>query len=95
LSQRHQRQRAALAVIVGPQQQQHVFRRDHNEQRPQDQRENAEHDGPRDRLSLRRRADSLAKGIKRRRSDVAKDHADTSQRQGPKAGRDRPFLRFR
>ena len=50
LAQRHQRQRAAFAVIVGAQQQQHVFGGHDDEQRPQDQAEHAEHDGARDRL---------------------------------------------
>ena len=44
LAERHQRKRAALAVVVGAQQQQHVFCGDDDEQRPQDQREHAEHD---------------------------------------------------
>ena len=42
--ERGQRQRSALAVVVGAQQQQHVFDRDHDDQRPQDQRQHAEHD---------------------------------------------------
>ncbi len=43
LRQRHQRQRSALAVIVGAQQDDDVFQRHHDDQRPQDQREHAEH----------------------------------------------------
>ena len=46
--ERSQRQRAALAVIVGAQQDQHVFERDRDDQRPQNQREHAEHDLARD-----------------------------------------------
>ena len=42
-SERHQRERAALAVVVGAQQDQHVFQRDDDDQRPQDQRHDAEH----------------------------------------------------
>ena len=41
--ERGQRQRAALAVVVGAQQDQHVFDRDDDDQRPQDQRQHAEH----------------------------------------------------
>ena len=43
LRQRHQRQRAALAVVVGAQQDDDVFERDDDDQRPQDQRQHAEH----------------------------------------------------
>ena len=54
LTQRHQRKRTALAVIVGAQQQQNVFCGDDDKKRPQDQRQNPKHDGSRDRLALRR-----------------------------------------
>jgi len=37
--ERHQRQRAALAVVVRAQQEQHVFCRDDDKERPQDQRQ--------------------------------------------------------
>ena len=52
--QRGQRERAALAVIVGAQQDQHVFDRHDDDQRPQDQRQHAEHDvaGDRRRIAL-------------------------------------------
>jgi hypothetical protein len=43
---------------------------------------------------LRSARDSLAKCIQRRGSDIAKDDADTSKRQGPKASRDRPVMGF-
>ena len=43
LRQRHQRQRAALAVVVGAQDEQHVLERDDDDQRPEDQRHDAEH----------------------------------------------------
>jgi hypothetical protein len=94
LTQRHQRKRAAFAVIVGAQQQQNVFCGDDDKECPQDQRQNPKHDGSRDRLALRRSGDGLAKRIQRRGSDIAKHHADTSQRQGPKASRDRPVMGF-
>ena len=50
--QRRQRQRAAFAVVVGAQQDEHVFDRDDDDQRPQDQREHAEHDLARDRAGF-------------------------------------------
>ena len=43
--QRRERQRAALPVIVGAQQDQHVFHRHGDDQRPDDERQHAEHDG--------------------------------------------------
>ena len=94
LAQRHQRKCATLAVIVGAQQQQNVFCGDDDKERPQDQGQNPEHNDSRDRLALRRTGNSLAKRIQRRGSDIAKDDADTSQRQRPKAGRDRGFMGF-
>ena len=48
----------------------------------------------RDGLAVRSTGNSLAKRIQRRGSDIAKDYADTSQRQRPKAGRDRAFMGF-
>ena len=85
LPQRHQGQRTSLAVVVGAQQQQHIFGGHDDEQRPQDQREHAEHDGARHRRPIRRVRDGLAKRIQRRRADIAEHDADASQRQGPKA----------
>ena len=52
--ERHQGERAALAVVVGAQQDQHVFDGHHQDQRPQDHREHAEHDLAGDRARLRR-----------------------------------------
>ena len=94
LTQRHQRKRAALAVIVGAQQQQDVFRGDDDKKRPQDQRQNPEHDGSGYRLALRGTGDSLTKRIQRRCSDIAKDYTDASQRQCPKTGRYRSLMGF-
>ena len=65
LPQRHQRQRAALPVVVGAQQQQDVFRCDDDEERPKNQRQNAKHDDSSDRLALRSPGDSLSKCIQR------------------------------
>ena len=49
---RRERERAALPVIVGAQQDQHVFRGHHQEQRPQDHRQHAEHDVARQRSAV-------------------------------------------
>src|SRR5229473_2148023 len=45
-------------------------------------------------LLWRSARDGLAKRIERRCTDIAEHHADTSQRQGPKASRDRPVMGF-
>ena len=42
LRQRHQREDAALALVVGLHQEQHVFRRDDDQQRPDDERDDAD-----------------------------------------------------
>ena len=42
--ERHQRERAAFAFVVGAQQDEHVFGGDDEQQRPDDQRQDAEHD---------------------------------------------------
>jgi hypothetical protein len=53
-----------------------------------------EHDDAGDRLTLRSACDRLAKRIERRGADIPEHHPDTSQRQGPKARRDRPVPGF-
>ena len=42
IGERHQGKRAAFAVIVGAEQDQHVFDGDDEEQRPDDERQNAQ-----------------------------------------------------
>ena len=66
--QRHQRERAALPVVVGAQQDHDVFQRDDDEQRPQDQRHHAEH-------GLRGPATPLCPDRRRRRSLRARHKA--------------------
>jgi hypothetical protein len=72
--QRHQRQDAALALVVRVHHQQHVFDRHDQQQRPEDQRQDAEH--------LRRAHRAVAEigqarleGIERAGADIAVDHA--------------------
>ena len=88
LRQRHQRQGAAFALVVGAQQDEHVFERDDENQRPQDQRDDPEHDLARGALGGRAGGDDrLAKRIERTRADVAVDDADAAEGERPKAGR--------
>ncbi len=94
LAQRHQRQRAALAVVVGAQQKQDIFGGDDDQKRPQDQREHAKHHDARGRLALRCARHGLAKRIKRRGSNIAEDDANASKRQRPEACGDRSVLGF-
>ena len=100
--ERGQRQRAALAVVVGAQQHQHVFDRHHDHQRPHDQRQHAEHRVARHRTGFGRRQHRDAEGVERACADVAIDHADAAERQRPDAsaamrsglGRDRGAADF-
>ena len=96
--QRHQRQRAALAVIVGAQQDEHVFQGDDDEQRPQDQR-HARRARCRasSRLAVRvRRGDHrLAQRVKRAGADIAIDDTDTAQEPAPRSRRENALRRCR
>jgi hypothetical protein len=80
MQQRQQRDDAALATVVGAQNQQRVFDRNDQDQRPEDQR----HD-PEDRL--RRKLAAAAGGLRRflqriegTGADVAIDDAERSER---------------
>jgi hypothetical protein len=76
----HQGKRSAFAVIIGAEQDDHVFHRDDEEQRPDDEREDAEDRLPSGRcIVASRRQYRLAKGIKRARADVAIDDADRAE----------------
>ena len=92
LRERHQGERAALAVVVGPQDEEHVLDRHDEDQRPQDERHDPEHhlagDGPARRSSR----EGFLEGIKRARADVAVDDAERAKRQHPEAGRMRGRL---
>ena len=86
LRQRHQRQRAALAVVVGAQQDHDVFERDDDDQRPEDQRQHAEHRVSLGALPAPTAADDrFAQRVERARADVAVDDADAAERQRPEA----------
>ena len=86
LCQRHQGERAAFALVVGAQQDEHVFEGDDDDQRPQDQREHPEH-----RLAGRGTAgagggDRFPQRVERACSDVAVDDADAADGERPEGG---------
>ena len=86
LGERHQRQDAAFALVVGLHQEQHVFRRDDDQQRPDDERDDADH-----LVGAEARAFELAeRGLQRvegARADVAEHDADRAEREDPEAAR--------
>ena len=83
LDQRHQAERAALAAIVHPHDEKHVFERDDHDQRPEHQRHDAEHRFLRHRAAGRRGRQAFLERIKRARADVAIDDPDRAERQCP------------
>ena len=89
LGQRHQREGAALAVVVGAQDEDHVLERHDDDQRPQDQGDHPEHHlagqgaGP----AAGGGGEAFLEGIERAGADVAVDHADGAEGQGPEGGR--------
>ena len=76
--QRGQRQKPALAAVVGAHDDEDVFDRDDQHQRPDDQRERAE-----DRVlaQIAEIDERLAHGIERRGADIAVDDAERGDRQ--------------
>ena len=86
LGERHERQRAALAVVVGAEQDDDVFDRHDEDQRPQDQRQDAEDDLARHRPAGGRGRDRFLQRVERARADVAVDDADRAERERPEAG---------
>jgi hypothetical protein len=87
LGKRHERERAALAVVVGAQDEQHVLDRDDNDQGPQDERHDSEHHLASDCTARRGSRQRLLQGVQWTRADVAIDNAQCAQRQEPEAGR--------
>src|SRR5215831_17527872 len=87
LRQCHQRERAALAVVVGAQQDDDVFERDDENECPNNERQNAENDGFAGGITgADRRHHGFAHGIEGARADVAVDDADRPQRERPETG---------
>ncbi len=76
--ERHQRQLAALAAVVGPHDDAEVLDGDHDDEGPEHQRQHAE-----DVVRARRQPvladEALAQGVDRTRADVAVDHAEGGQ----------------
>ena len=82
LRERHQRQGAAFALVVGLHQEQHIFPGDDEQQRPDDERDDADDlrgpSAPSCKLTERR-----LQGIERARADIAEHNADRAERQNP------------
>ena len=83
--ERHQRQGAALAAVVGTQDEDHVFDGDDHRQRPDDERKDAEHVGPGGRSAAGGGMQRLAKRVDRAGADVAEDDAQSTQDQDRQA----------
>ena len=86
--ERHQRERAAFAVVVGAQENEHVFERDDDDQRPQDERQDTEHRGARE-VAIAAGGSGhhrFAHRIERARADVAVDDTDAAEGEAPQAG---------
>jgi len=82
--QGHQRKDAALAVIVDAHGDRDVFDRRDDHQRPQDERQDAEHALARDDIARpRRRLQGDAKRIEWARADVAEHDAHAAERERP------------
>ncbi|MDT4849564.1 hypothetical protein FQZ97_836880 [compost metagenome] len=75
-----QRHHPALALVVGTQDEEHVLQRHHPEQRPEDQRQHAEHAVMVDRHAIA--ADEhLLQGVQRAGTDIAIHHPDRGDQQ--------------
>ncbi len=70
---------AALPAIVGAQDQDRVFERDDDDERPQDERENAENSLRRGRVASRGSPGRFPEGVERAGADVAIDDAKRAQ----------------
>ena len=76
--QRGKRKQSAFAAVVGAHDDEHVFHRDHQHQRPDDQRERAENGTLAQIAEINKR---LADGVERRGADIAIDDAERGDRQ--------------
>jgi hypothetical protein len=79
LGECHERQRAALALVVGPHDEDDVLERDHNDQRPDEQGYNADHLDTRRDAVLRRVVERFLQRVERAGADIAIDHADGAE----------------
>ncbi len=85
--ERGKRERSTLPVVVGAQEDQHVFERDDDNQRPQDERENAQNEAARDLPVLRGCDYGLAECVERARADIAIHNANAAESERNKLGR--------
>jgi hypothetical protein len=76
---RHQRHDAALSLVVGTQDQRHVLEGDDDDQRPEHQRQDAQHVRRRDWHRVVGIAEDFLERIERTGADVAIDHAESSE----------------
>ncbi len=84
LGKGHQGQCAAFALIVGAEQNEHIFRGDDEDQGPQDKRQHPEH-GPARQVALVTAGclQGDTEGVERARADVAIDDAHAAKRERP------------
>jgi len=92
LRQGHQSEGAALAVVVGPQQHDHVFEGDDENQGPEHQGQHADDALARHGAAGARGLNGFAQGVERAGADIAVNDAERAERQGPEA---RFVMRFR
>jgi hypothetical protein len=76
--QREQRQHPALAAVVGPQNEDEILDDDNQRQRPENQREHAQHVGRSDRDAVSR-IKGLTQRIQRTGADVAEDYTECAE----------------
>ena len=88
--QRGKRQRPALPVVIGTQQDENVFERYRYDECPDDERKHAEHDVTRNNVIVTCSDCSLTKRVKRARPDIAVDDANATERQARKVLGARP-----
>jgi hypothetical protein len=85
--QGQQRQNAAFAIVVGTQNEDDVFERDHRHQRPEDQRHHPQDIGG-NRRGMAGGIQGDGKGVERARADIAEHDAKRGEREEPAA----PFM---
>ena len=85
--QGQQRQNAAFAIVVGTQNEDDVFERDHRHQRPEDQRHHPQDVGG-NRRGMAGGIQGDGKGVERARADIAEHDAKRGEREEPAA----PFM---
>jgi hypothetical protein len=82
-----QRQNAAFAIVIGAQNEDDVFERDHRHQRPEDQRHHPKDIGS-SRRGMAGGIQGDRKGVERARADIAEHDAKRGEREEPAA----PFM---